>query len=359
MTSAVPENWCRVPQLLDEALARRPGRLSAVNAKAWVRETFGKSFPPATYILAYHSIYDPADHEPWEDVYTRGRTTLDAFRRQIDFFCQHMTPIALSDVPGEYDAEGRASRATFAVTFDDGYASLSGKAAEHLSKRGISPTVFVNAAFAEGECYYRPLVGLLIAAGKEQILAAYLRQALPDFAWSDDKARLFNDTKDNYVPGQLEDAIEAVYRAEIGDPAALRVHLSTAEIIELAKAGWEMGNHTYRHLLLSHRSEPEIDRDMVSNAAFWQGKGVVLNDWIAYPNGRARDASPALGVWMAKNPKLQGTFCGLGVNLVVERTQWLRIVPGNAQGSSLHQLLEWAIANTRQAYRVVGGGQEA
>lgn len=286
---------------------------------------------PGVYILAYHGIVDESRMREWERCYRKGTVSLANFQDQVAVLLRHLTPAALTEVPGIF-AHGRPDRAYGVFTFDDGYSNLVENVRPIFRSNGISPTVFLNGRFAEGGVYYRVLAALLTAKGEAGALREALRAAVPDVAWDGDPSRLFNQTKDHYRPGLVEQAVDAAYRARLGDPADLGVHLTVKQVRELQDGGWTFGDHTFGHTMLSELTDDEVEMACGSNRDFWRRGSVTLIDWLAYPNGRSIDVGPGLVPYFDRNPSLHGIFCNGGINLVRSRHAWLRSCPANRSG---------------------------
>ncbi|HAT49233.1 MAG: polysaccharide deacetylase family protein [Nitrospirae bacterium] len=289
----------------------------------------GGHFPNGVYILAYHSVVDPDHREPWEMCYRKGETTVAQLRTQLAFMLDHMTPIALSAAPGLW-ADGGPKMPYFAITFDDGFTNNRVHAHPVIQELGLKPTLFVNADFAaRKQWFFRVLSAVLVHGGFSGRLVTLLRQKAPHHRWSDDGKILLNEMKNFYVVDIMEDVITETYWECLGDPDGLNIHLDRDGALHLQRSGWEMGNHTRSHRLLSHQTLPQITAAIEDNAAYWGQQGVPLIDFLAYPVGRAMDVNPAVNAWMQGNPAMHGIFANGGVNFSLRRTEWLRFSFGS------------------------------
>ncbi|MBF0423181.1 MAG: polysaccharide deacetylase family protein [Magnetococcales bacterium] len=307
-------------------------------------------FPNGIYILVYHSIVDPEDRSLWEQCYRKGETTKDKFKKQLEFILQSMTPIALSALPALW-ARGRPDRPYCAITFDDGFVNNLTHAHPIISELGLRPTIFVNSEFAKKkQNFFRVLAAVLIHHGHARHLAANLRRQAPQHPWPEDDPGLFNELKKHYIVNVVEEVTEATYREFLGDPADLNIHLDRDGVAELMRHGWEIGNHTRAHRLLSQQNQEEITHAIEGNADDWRQEAIPLIDFIAYPVGRAQDAGPELWHWMQQRPQWHGMFANGGVNFSLQRTEWLRFSLGDrTEPQELEPMIHQQIRRTLAA----------
>ncbi|MBF0263286.1 MAG: polysaccharide deacetylase family protein [Magnetococcales bacterium] len=287
--------------------------------------------PPGVYILAYHSVVDPGDRQSWENYYRKGEVTVQTLERQLATLLTWMTPLPLSQVPALWE-RGGPDRPYLVVTFDDGFENNRRLADAVLRRLGIPATLFVNGAFAaQREVFYRIPAAMLVGMGHAEALSSALRAALPEIPWSSNPEELFGQTKSRYVPEIMESVVLAVFAERIGPWSDLGVHLSVEGVRALHQSGWEIGNHTLGHRILSTLPPLEVVRAIEENETFWRQAGVPLIPFLAYPVGRASDVHA--GVWdhLQTRPELHGLFCGGGVNVRASRAEWLRFSLGGAQ----------------------------
>ena len=319
-------DWPQIQRAVERiSAARGAGRLSRLVYKL---RPATLSLPPAIYILAFHSVIDPKNLQPWEKAYDKVSVTAKNLENQLDFLSGHTTPLSLSEAMALVD--GEIDRPYLVLTFDDGYMNTLTNAAPIIRQFGLRPTLFVNGAFAGGGVYYRALVAMLTRNGHAAVLAEELGRRIKSVPWSSDATTLFNQTKDQYTaPGRIEEVTDIVFRRVFGDPAALRVHLQPDDVVELVRLGWEVGNHTYRHDVLSLLSREQVSESIEANEAYWEGLGIRLLPCVAFPNGAAKHVGDGIKSYLDENLGFHGMFCNGGVNLTPSRTEWLRIPVSN------------------------------
>jgi peptidoglycan/xylan/chitin deacetylase (PgdA/CDA1 family) len=339
--------WPHLQPRLEQTAARKAGRWQGITARMRPAPP-----PPGLYILLYHGIVDPGNETDWERCYRKGQVTLASFREQLDILLDVMEPIAAGDLETLF-TDGPPRRPRFLITFDDGYTSLMRNALAETARRSLRPVVFVNGGFAEGGVYYRVLAACLTAKGFAPPLKVRLSQALPETAWSADPGRLFDQTKNCYRAGIIEAAVEEVYRDRIGDPADLLVHLTALQTHTLVAAGWDLGDHTFSHQVLTGLGVEEIEDSCARNRRYWGARALPLRPWLAYPNGRSIDVGPTTKAYLDRHPDIQGFFAAGGVNFAPSRHEWLRLAPGNAIGPAFRAFLRDEAERTRRALTTV------
>lgn len=310
--------------------------------------------PPAgVYILAYHSVVEPENRQSWEQHYRKGEVTVQTLERQLATLLTWMTPLPLSRVPTLWE-RGGPDRPYLVVTFDDGFENNRRLADPVLRRLGIRATLFVNGAFADRrEVFYRIPAAMLVGMGHAGALSTALRSALPETPWSADPQELFNQTKSRYVPEIMESVVLAVFAERIGPWRDLGVHLSVDGVRDLHRSGWEIGNHTSSHRILSTLTMPEVVRAIEGNETFWHQAGVPLIPFLAYPVGRASDVHAGVWDYLKTRPELHGLFCGGGVNVRASRGEWLRFSLGRAERrEEILERLRDELARTRASLNV-------
>ncbi|MBF0438766.1 MAG: polysaccharide deacetylase family protein [Magnetococcales bacterium] len=320
---------------------------------SWWRRLLQRShhskLPPGVYIVIYHSIVEPNDRQGWEHHYRKGEVTAERFARQLDILSELMTPIPLSQVPSLWE-QGGPDRPYFVVTFDDGYQNNWRVAHPLVRARGISPAVFVNGAFAEGGVLYRILVAILVKTGLASPLALALQEQVPAIPWSREPQLLFDQTKTHYQAELLETCVEQVYRDHVGELVDLNAHLSVDQVRILQREGWEIGNHTFGHRILSALSPEAVAQSIIQNADFWQAHKIPLIPFLAYPCGRAKDVQPFVRDFLQTTPKIHGLFAAGGVNLFANQIEWLRFGLGQADDrKTILAALDREVARTKKA----------
>ncbi len=173
-------------------------------------------------VLGYHAV-----SERWD---SRLAVTPEQLAEQVsELLDRGYAGVTFADA-----VAGAHGRKRFAVTFDDGYASLISRALPVLAELGVPATVFVPTSFVGGE---RPLSW----AGISQWESSPHRDELTPLAWD--------------------------------------------ELRELLAAGWEVGSHTVTHPRLPTLGDADLDRELTaSREAIEKNLGIRCRS-LAYPYG--------------------------------------------------------------------------
>jgi peptidoglycan/xylan/chitin deacetylase (PgdA/CDA1 family)/folate-dependent phosphoribosylglycinamide formyltransferase PurN len=283
-------------------------------------------YPPGIYILLYHSLVDDSNNSEWEDAYEKVATSKNDFYNHIEHMLEYMAPLPLS---GVFDKLWRdeVDRPYFVITFDDGYVNIR-DVAPVLKNRGIRPCVFVNADFASNiSVYYRILVSLLVKRGMAKELAKELNNHIASVEFTEDN--VFAGTKNHYCYKETENAVISSWKAITGDEKIPQAHLSWDDLQELHCMGWQIGNHTLSHPILSGLKYEDVQHQIEDNHVQLIDKGLEPLKWISYPNGLSKHVDEVTEQWMNRNTDFNGIHAGGGVNFFPSRTEWLRIPIGN------------------------------
>jgi peptidoglycan/xylan/chitin deacetylase (PgdA/CDA1 family) len=149
-----------------------------------------------------------------------------SFKKQLDWLTQHTTLVSL----GELLEADNTDRIMVAITFDDGYTSLSQNAADILAEVGVSATVYLNTA------------------------------------WIDENAHRASDPKLGHYPDET--------------------FLSWTDVRHLHSLGWCIGSHGADHLDLTVLPGLEMEKELVVSKQVIEEKLGVACNHFSYPWGR-------------------------------------------------------------------------
>jgi peptidoglycan/xylan/chitin deacetylase (PgdA/CDA1 family) len=298
-----------------------------------LRRLLRRRLPGGVYVLAYHAVVGQRA-EPWEVAYRRVATSYENFAAGLHRLVRLAEPARLGELPALV-AGGGAKEPRLVVTFDDGYADLVSGVGDVCAELGLAPTVFASASFAGGDVYYRVLVALIEQDGRTAEAAALLNERLATDVFTADN--LASATKDWSRPHELVGPVR-----EAWGKALPRAHLSFDELRALVAAGWSIGNHTRTHRPLAFVPADELDDEILGNERDLRAAGLDPLPWLAYPNGRARDVSESVRVWLEREERFHGIFGAGGVNVAPTRTEWRRIPVSDEEPRALEELLHRA-----------------
>lgn len=200
-------------------------------------------------VLAYHNVVHDLDAD-------RGDRSLhlplSAFRQQLDLLQEHCRVSSLEQiVAGVRDAH----RPTVAITFDDAYRGAVEVGLPELLRRGLPATVFVAPGLLGVTVTWWDALGELAGEGAEN-----------------ERDRILVEEKGRHV-------------APAG--VTLPVHYACAteaQVLELARAGIDLGAHTWSHPNLA-RLAPEDLKGELEQPLEWLRQRQARSSMFAYPYG--------------------------------------------------------------------------
>ena len=188
---------------------------------------------------------------------------------------------------------GTLPERALAITFDDGYADNHHVAMPILQRQGLSATVFVTTGFLDGGCMWNDIV--IESFRRTRFLVADLRDLMPGA-----EAANFDLSTASQRRSTLEAVISAVKylqldvrlqlvqriaeRLEVAFPTDLM--MTSTEVLELRRAGLQVGAHTVSHPILAKLPSCEMRKEVEGSKAYLEsllGERVGL---FAYPNGK-------------------------------------------------------------------------
>lgn len=209
-------------------------------------------------VLTFHRVR-PGGEAPHQRAMRILDVAVPDFRRILVEMRERYEPVALGDWIGQ---EAPPARASFAVTFDDGWADNHEHAFPVLRELGIPATIFIaTGAVEERMPFWWQMPGLTDATIEQM-----KRRAHPGI-----EARL------------------------AGHPDLRRTHerdfLTWEQVREMGRSGWvTFGAHGHRHALLDHLPQAEAVADIRRCWSLLQERAPeALVPVLAWPNGNARD----------------------------------------------------------------------
>jgi len=297
-----------------------------------LREIQNKSFYPlvklkkhsrlesGVYVFLYHSLVDSNNCKEWERCCTKVLTYKKDFCDHIDYLSENANFIKLSEIP-KILFKGSLEEPYYTITFDDGYSNILDNAFEICQKKGVYPTIFVNSDFAsQRQIYYRVLLGLLLSRGCNNDI----RTEITKIFNINDEIQLFDFCKKYYRYGETERIINSIWNKHFADEN-IRCHLDWNQLRFLQENGWEIGNHTVSHPVLSKLSYEQQKTEIEKNYQEIQRNGLNCIKWLSYPNGKPWDINEDTHAWMRNNPDWYGIVVANGYNRFYSKNEYLRI----------------------------------
>lgn len=194
-------------------------------------------------------------------------------------------------------------RRALVVTFDDGYADNASVALPILQRHGLVATFFIATGFLDGGRMWNDTVIECIRRSTAEAidLSSFglgLGPGLGHFALGSPAAR--RQAIDAVLPrikyldlAAREQAITRL-QALCGQPQLPDdLMMSSGQVVQLHRAGMEIGAHTVMHPILTELPDAEAAHEMAAGRARLQQLTGAPVDVFAYPNGKpGRDYAP-------------------------------------------------------------------
>jgi peptidoglycan/xylan/chitin deacetylase (PgdA/CDA1 family) len=198
-----------------------------------------------------------------------------------------------------------------AVTFDDGYRDNAELAAPLLRRHGVPATFFVATGFLDGGIMWNDVIidalrrtahdaldtGEL-GLGRLSLDSLPARQAaLP---------RLLKAIK--YLPEGERDASVSRVAQALGVQPRRDLMMTTAQVQELARSGFDIGGHTVNHPILTRLPDDRAAQEMAAGRRALQQITDTEVPLFAYPNGRWGHDFEARHAEMARATGFEAAF---------------------------------------------------
>lgn len=178
-----------------------------------------------------------------------------------------------------------------AITFDDGYADNETVAAPVLKRHGLPATFFVASGFLDGGVMWNDVV--VESVRRTELGRLDLRgMALPFQSLALEGLPARRSAIDNLIahakylpPAERERFVgEVSSRAEVPIPVDLM--MTSPQVIELHRQGFEIGGHTVTHPILAKLSTSEARTEIETGKRALEALTGAPVRLFAYPNGR-------------------------------------------------------------------------
>jgi peptidoglycan/xylan/chitin deacetylase (PgdA/CDA1 family) len=202
------------------------------------------------------------------------------FKSDIDFLCQHYRPLQFSELDGIrrlHDSKVPAS--CFLLSFDDGLREAYDVIAPILRNKGIPAIFFLNSATIDNKrLMWRHKVSLLVersqqtpgrippqltARSTEEVTTKLKALRFGDEWILDDIAKFFEIDFDEYL-------------------RCAKPYLTTTQILELARDGFEFGSHSESHPYFNEISVEDQKKQISESVQFIRALGIPCR-YFAFP----------------------------------------------------------------------------
>jgi len=261
----------------------------------------------------YHAVSD--DDLPYiSNLYPLK--SIDAFKAELDYFCQHFSPVSLDEIYQHLFSKTNTKKPIFHLSFDDGLREVYTIIAPILAEKGIPATFFINSDFVDNKnLFYRYKVGLLLDWIKNinDLTTIHTQElCLKDHArWIENLTISLNQL--NY---QDEGLIDELLRHSGLDIkpwlAKYRPYMNASQIQELRQEGFTIGAHSIDHPRFKNISIKEQKRQFVESTAFVEEQFGVRDRLFSFPFGDEA-VSKEFFDWMYGEGKCQMSFGVSGI----------------------------------------------
>jgi peptidoglycan/xylan/chitin deacetylase (PgdA/CDA1 family) len=231
-------------------------------------------------ILIYHQVL--ADFDPMRP------DEMDAvtFEQHMSWLKDNFTVLTLSDAVSRLK-QGTLPANASVVTFDDGYENNASVALPILQKLNLSATFFIASDFLNGGAMWNDKVIETVRHWPGDTIQLEWTKA-KEFDTSSAEARTESAKRllleFKYLP--LEERASAA-DAFAGDLAKnMRLMMSDEQVVELHKAGMEIGGHTCSHPILATLDDEQALAQIANNKHYLENLLGESISSFAYPNGR-------------------------------------------------------------------------
>jgi peptidoglycan/xylan/chitin deacetylase (PgdA/CDA1 family) len=244
-------------------------------------------------ILMYHSIVRSGS--PYAKLSPGKYVEEHVFAESMAYVRDHCHPVSLGDFI-KYAEDGRQyPRNTVVLTFDDGYANNSFRAAPILLKLGIPATFFITTGYVDGRVSLWPSIVDRYFVYRECIPDALRALGLP-IRWASHMATgvrsAYSRKLKAMTPAARQEAVSHLILAPRHEP-------DTSDAIdpmnwdELRKLSlipeMTVAPHTVEHPVLAQLSDDRLEKEIAGSYGAIQEQGIAAAPYFAYPFGAPTD----------------------------------------------------------------------
>lgn len=234
-------------------------------------------YPPAGLLFPYAHII--SDTVPLHVRHLHDVPSMTKFKSDLDFLCLRYRALQLSDLEGIAQCRDKRPARSFVLSFDDGMREIYDVIAPILREKGIPALFFLNSSTIDNkQLMWRHKVSLLIERSQrlpgqipdaltvragERLCAKLKALRFADEHILDDVARFFEVDFDEYL-------------------RTAKPYLTTDQVLELARDGFEFGAHSGTHPYFSELPV-ENQKDQISRSVqFIRALGLPCR-YFAFP----------------------------------------------------------------------------
>jgi peptidoglycan/xylan/chitin deacetylase (PgdA/CDA1 family) len=249
----------------------------------WMRPLSGVSL----VVPFYHVVSD--DRVPHISHLYRFRTIAE-FNDDLEFLLRHFQPVSLADIVDALNRVRALKKASFHLTFDDGFKEVFDIVAPILQSAGVPATFFLNTAFLDGGgLAHHNALSLLVEKLQsrqhpvQESVTRELESLLPPSSGhrSDVASRILSIKHDQ---NSLVFSLASILEVDLANYVATnKPYLSSAQVTDLMVKGFAIGAHSHSHPLYSNLSlSDQLDQTYTSINSLNASFGLKINAF-AFP----------------------------------------------------------------------------
>jgi hypothetical protein len=210
------------------------------------------------------------------------------FTGDLDFFLKHYRPVCLSELLDLLKGSGKLNKPVMALSFDDGLKEVYEIVAPILMKKGIQAAVFINPSFVDNsDLFYRYKASLIIDRLDKishpenlfEIINARMGSSIRTKS-----AMIRKVLNISYEQRNILDPIAELLDIDYKTFLKIRKpYLTTEQIQELVKQGFEVGSHSLDHPLYSSLDPDEQVRQTVESMKWIEEKFNPGHRFFSFP----------------------------------------------------------------------------
>lgn len=241
-------------------------------------------------ILIYHRVL------PLPDPIRKWETDAATFDSHMGALAEYFTPLPLFEAV-ERLKSGRLPARAACVTFDDGYADNAEIALPILQRHNVPATFFIATGYLDGgRMWNDTIIEAISGTTKTQLDLSTL--GLGSFALTSVPERqsavlsLLNKLK--HLPPSTRAETTARISELSGAVLSNNLMMRSDQVLELQRAGMEIGGHTVSHPILLNLPDEEARQEIADGKARLESITGTALRLFAYPNGKpGKDYGPA------------------------------------------------------------------
>jgi len=252
-----------------------------------------RRLPPDSWTIAmYHRVIE----DPAQDPFALGMcVTRRYFDQQMAYFRRHFSPIGLSEAVRRIARGEPLPPRALSVTFDDGYLDNFAVALPVLKAHAMDATLFIPTGGLDDDVplWWDRVIHVLDATDAQFLVPADMGIPLPDKrlslrAWH--RASTVNRVLDalwTLTHDRLIDVLDRMERAlpPVRSVAPVGRRMNSRQVVEMHRAGIEIGAHSVRHSNLSLETPDVVRHEMQTSKNVLEALCDAPINGFAYPAG--------------------------------------------------------------------------